>query len=499
MNHHFNLRCTIPALGVLLLLPMLAVPAAEARVDCASTRNLRDVNGDGFDDAAVGDPYATVGGLAEAGTVTILFGDADCRIGEGTRRTLTQADLGVTPEAGDHFGWAVDLRIAEQGNNRAGLSIGSPGEDVDGHPNAGLGHLVFIDGVDTVRAFNVDQGDLGGAVENGDQLGFSTAISWVTQEDPFRIAFGAPYEDAGAVAKVGAVNEFNFDQEPQSEGELRQGRAPVPGSPQAGDRFGSAIAYGRLDIGRGLEPEGAYQALIVGAPGDVVAGRDNAGSVTFVHEDHSMARQFTQNSAGIAGVAEGGDGFGSSVAVSNLDGVNGDLVAIGAPGENVGSVTDAGAVAVLRNSNHKMVHRITLTQATAKVAGTVEAGDRFGQAVAFRDGKELAIGVPNEDVGTVVDAGRAQIVRIGTSNISAPYASITENSPGTPGAVAANSRFGTSLSGLHGAHELAFAISSPFQDGGSVYVHSSTFAPLSWKPGTGGITGTGVRFGQSVG
>jgi hypothetical protein len=111
----------------------------------------------------------------------------------------------------------------------------------------------------------------------------------------------------------------------------------------------------------------------------------------------------------------------------------------------------------------------------------------------------LAIGVPNEDVGTVVDAGSAQIVRIGTSNISAPYASITENSPGTPGAVAANSRFGASLSGLHGAHELAFAISSPFQDGGSVYVHSSTFAPLSRKPGNGGITGTGVRFGQSVG
>ncbi len=49
--------------------------------------------------------------------------------------------------------------------------------------------------------------------------------------------------------------------------------------------------------------------------------------------------------------------------------------------------------------------------------------------------------------------------------------------------------------------EAVFAISSPFQAGGSVYVVSDdpANAPRSWKPGTGGITGTGVRFGQSVG
>jgi len=47
--------------------------------------------------------------------------------------------------------------------------------------------------------------------------------------------------------------------------------------------------------------------------------------------------------------------------------------------------------------------------------------------------------------------------------------------------------------------EAIFAISSPFQDGGSVYVISSdpTINPRSWQPGSG-IPGTGVRFGQSV-
>jgi hypothetical protein len=45
-----------------------------------------------------------------------------------------------------------------------------------------------------------------------------------------------------------------------------------------------------------------------------------------------------------------------------------------------------------------------------------------------------------------------------------------------------------------------FAISSPFQDGGSVYVVSSDprIEPRAWQSGTGGIPGTGVRFGQSL-
>ena len=117
-----------------LLLPLALVPqtAAAAEIQrCTQVRPYRDLNGDGFEDAVVGDPYATVSGKAEAGTVTVLFGDADGRIGEGARRTLTQTDLGETPEAGDHFGWAVELNRTDSGGC-FGIFIGSPGEDVDG-------------------------------------------------------------------------------------------------------------------------------------------------------------------------------------------------------------------------------------------------------------------------------------------------------------------------------------------------------------------------------
>jgi hypothetical protein len=94
-----------------------------------------------------------------------------------------------------------------------------------------------------------------------------------------------------------------------------------------------------------------------------------------------------------------------------------------------------------------------------------------------------------------------KIVRVGKSNLTCPSPSMTEDSPGTPGVVQARSRFGTTVTGVPGSDsEAIFVISSPFQDGGSVYVISSdpTINPRSWKPGTGTVPGTGFRFGQSV-
>ncbi len=98
---------------------------------------------------------------------------------------------------------------------------------------------------------------------------------------------------------------------------------------------------------------------------------------------------------------------------------------------------------MLKNDGIKLVNRLTFTQNSAGIAGTVEAGDRFGASLGFRDRRTMIIGVPGEDVGTVVDAGSAQILRVGKSNISAPYPSLTEDSPGTPGVVQTGSRFGS--------------------------------------------------------
>jgi hypothetical protein len=515
----------IVALGLLLPLGLglsaATLPAQAKRITgCQLTQSLRDLNGDQRDDAVVGDPYATVDGQAEAGTVTILFGDLS-GIGDSPQRlTLTQADLGETPEAGDHFGWSTSLAPTGQLDRCAGLAIGSPGEDVGGHADAGLGHLVHLElsseTVPTgVAAINVDQGQAGGTVETGDAFGTTTAVSEATDDGSHTVAFGAPGEDIGTVADAGAVNLLRIGDQLRPLGELRQGRALPGGSkisdtPQAGDRFGAALVSARLDLGTAANRTDRQSTLLIGAPGDTVSGHDGAGSVTVVREKLDGARRYTQNTAGVAGTAENGDRFGESIAVSLRLGNIKRRVAIGSPGEDLGSTVDAGSVTVLIEEAHTLRHLISGSQATPRVAGTAEPGDHFGQTVAFFGSIDLGIGVPDEDVGTVVDAGAVQYVEVLgylDPNWNLPpvivslelVPTITEDTPGTPGSVQAGSRFGSSLAGLIGQEEQSLAISSPFQDGGSVFVfdlvHENNRA---WKPGTGGIGGVGVRFGQSV-
>ena len=490
------------ALGALLA-PFVALPTATAAtiIPCGG-RPYRDLNGDGYRDAVVGDPYAAVEGKAEAGTVTVLFGDADGRIGEGTtRRVLTQRDFDETPEVGDHFGWAVDL--SKFGSPCDRILIGSPGEEVAGHPNAGMAFLMAINAgrpenpAELEFTEKVDQSDVGGTVEDDDEFGYSLTAHIDNAEYEPEIAFGAPGEndDAGVVNIASVL--FAGIQE-------RQGARGVPGRFQAGDRFGEVVGY--VDyLPRAIDDP---PALFVGAPGDVVNGRSGAGSVTVLQG--ATRRLITQNTSGVPGTAETGDHFGASLANHKLPSPTFRQVAIGAPGEDLGSATDAGSVTVLRRTDNTIYPALSLTQSTAGVAGKAETGDQFGAALAYRDDRTLAIGIPGEDLGAVADAGSVQIVRVGKSNLSFPSPSITEDSPGTPGSVAADSRFGSSVAGLPstdrndppppgGFGEAVFAITSR-QAGGSVYVISSdsTVAPRSWKPGTGGIPGVGVRFGQSV-
>jgi hypothetical protein len=282
----------------------------------------------------------------------------------------------------------------------------------------------------------------------------------------------------------------------------------VPGQFRHDDRFGEVIDFGGI-----LYPEsGEDWYLWVGAPGDTINRHRNAGSVTAV-ASNGPSQVYTQDTPGIPGTAETGDRFGTSLASSKIPPITDPkMIAIGAPGEDVGSVKEAGSVTVLKRSGIKFLPTLSLTQATAGIAGTIEGGDWFGHALAYRDDRTLAIGIPGENLGEVENAGSVQIVRVGKSNTSTPYPSITEDTPGTPGVVQEESRFGSSVAGLPSTDtmsaiddppsrygEAAFAISSPFQAGGSVFVLSNDpNLNRSWRPGTGGITGPGVFFGRSI-
>ncbi|MGW4594733.1 hypothetical protein ACWEOA_05245 [Streptomyces sp. NPDC004457] len=100
-------------------------------------------------------------------------------------------------------------------------------------------------------------------------------------------------------------------------------------------------------------------------------------------------------------------------------------LAIGAPDATVGGRSKAGAVSVVYGSptGLRTATRTLITQNTAGVPGTAEAGDAFGSAVASadldKDGyADLLIGAPGEDVDGDTNGGTVVVVWGGRSGLS---------------------------------------------------------------------------------
>ena len=125
-------------------------------------------------------------------------------------------------------------------------------------------------------------------------------------------------------------------------------------------------------------------------------------------------------------------------------------LAIGAPGESVGNIVGAGAVHIiygrasgLTGPGNQLFH-----QNSEGLLETARAGDGFGAALATGDFNndgfvDLAIGVPDEDMEGIEDAGVVHIVYGSASGLA-----VTENQlfhrnrPGLQGLAAADDRFG---------------------------------------------------------
>ncbi|MFI5843833.1 hypothetical protein ACIA8K_29440 [Catenuloplanes sp. NPDC051500] len=420
-----------------------------------------DYNGDGVRDTAIGDPLATVDGVARAGRVTVTYG------GTGTVSVLHQ-NLEEVPggaETNDQFGFS----LATYDANRDGcsdLAVGAPYEAIGTVAEAGGVVLMLGSPAGLGRGpagLWYDQGTAGftETVEAGDWFGYSLAATQTTTGEA-ALLVGVPGEDIGTGVDAGLVHYRRG-----TTGVTLYAGAGVPGAAENDDRLGYSLAA-------------APGFFAIGSPGEAIGTNQFAGAVqTYTHALTSgkptLLASLDQNAAMDA--AEPNDTFGKSVSMAKFAAGPETLLIVGAPGEDVGEVDDAG-----------MVHRFLLSDAgwsNLFADGGQAEGDYFGERVfasASGDGTVMAaVGSPGEDTGGAPDAGRVRVV-----DWLAPMrtAVVVDRAP------VAGELLGLSLGGSPGHLYLG----SPYGDG---QVRALAWPDLSAGPVWS--SPSGAAFGTSIG
>jgi len=211
------------------------------------------------------------------------------------------------------------------------------------------------------------------------------------------LAVGAPGENVGATADAGAVSVFLGTGTGTGTGLPSASQTLVQDNPEAGDQFGAALAVGDFN-------EDSFEDLAVGTPGEDVGTTVDAGAVNVLF---GSAAGLTTSQTLLQDNSETGDQFGAALTVAPFNNDVFDDLVVGAPGEDVGAIADAGAANLFSNSTGVLPG----VSGGALLQDNPEAGDQFGAALTvgrFVGGNvDLVVGAPGEDVGATADAGAA--------------------------------------------------------------------------------------------
>ena len=402
-----------------------------------------DLTGDGIADLAVGAPGENGG----AGAVHVLKGSASGLTAAGSQY-FSQATSGIfgDPVASDHFG--ASLAIGDFGGSSHGdLAIGVPDDDAGALADTGGVHVLpgSAAGLTATGSqyWNQDSAGITDAAEAGDRFGAALAAGNMGNGSEADLAIGAPGENVGA-GVVHAIYGSAPGLAAAGQQYWHQNTAGIPNAQEAGDHFGASLAI--ADFG-----DSAHGDLAIGAPDDDAAALSDAGVVHVVIGSTSGltatgSNYWYQNAPGISDGDEAGDRFGAMLAAGNVgNGARADL-AIGAPGENVG----AGVVHAIYGSASGLAAagQQLWSQNSAGISDADETGDHFGASLAIANfggsaESELAIGAPEEDRGTLSDAGVLHVVIGSASGLTATGSQEwNQNSAGIADTAEAGDRFG---------------------------------------------------------
>ena len=320
---------------------VLGLPGVAAAAPCWDDVPT-DLDGGG-PDVVFGLPSYDLPGKPNAGAIVVFSnlaakGAADPK--SPSARTLLTADDfdGLESQAGARFGAAVsawhDIADGDDADDCSDLLVGAPGQNVLGQTGAGQVYWLggSESGLGSLKAVYDETMAGAGGPEPGDGFGSTIAAnSWST------VAIGVPGRDVNELEDAGRVIRLNWtavDTDPYLavvEQDLDGDR-----NAEAGDRFGEVLD---------LLATGDGDLLVVGIPHEDVGAKVDAGAVELFSTTGDAASMVTQSSAGAGGAAEAGDRYGASVA-HWWTFVNGPTarLAVGVPGEDIGSTVDAGMV-----------------------------------------------------------------------------------------------------------------------------------------------------------
>jgi hypothetical protein len=313
----------------------LSMAAADAVLQGASASDsagmaaaaVGDLNGDGFDDFAMGS-YGDDAGGEDAGAVYVFFGPVRGTLGTG------EADVRIVgSEARQWVGTSLASAGDVNGDGQVDLIVGAVGDESGGE-GAGAAFL-FLGPVLGDRA--IDEADARFQGAPGDRFGTQVASAGDLDRDGFDdLIFGAPMADGAAGEDVGAAFVF---------------AGPVQGT------FGAADATGRIE---GATPGGQAGAA-VGSAGDMDGdgfsdlvvgsvlddrGAWEGGAVALFYGPFSGVHAVEDADVSLLGTSPR-EHVGASVAsAGDLNGDGLDELLVGAHGSSVNGA-DAGAVFVV--------------------------------------------------------------------------------------------------------------------------------------------------------